>query len=70
MVIGLVRSEDMRKGLDKMPYGIKQSEIVARLAFGCDFESSAAYEQSRLSIWWNRQGYFRRLKLMIVRLFH
>jgi hypothetical protein len=59
----------MRKGLDKMPYGIKESEIVARLAFGCDFESSAAYEQSRLALWWKRQGYLRRMKLAMKRLF-
>jgi hypothetical protein len=58
-----------RKGLDKMPHGVTDSEIVARLAFGCDFDSASAFEQSRLRIWWQAQRWPVRLKLALQRLF-
>jgi hypothetical protein len=52
-----------RKGLDKMPAGVVSSEVVARLAFGSDFDSASAFEQSRIALWWSRQRWFTRLRL-------
>jgi hypothetical protein len=57
-----------RKGLDKMPYGVVSAEVVARLAFGCDFENSSAFEQSRLALWWSRLGWARRLSVTLRRM--
>jgi hypothetical protein len=59
----------MRKGLDKMPYGVTNNETVARLAFGCEFDSASAYEKSRLNMWWRAQRWSVRMKLLMRRLF-
>jgi hypothetical protein len=55
-----------RKGLDKMPYGVSQNEVVARLAFGCDFDTASAFEQSRIALWWANQTWFTRLRLWLM----
>jgi hypothetical protein len=57
-----------RKGIDKMPAGVSESEIVARLAFGSDFDNSTALEQSRVAHWWSRQRWFTRLRFWLAAL--
>ncbi len=58
-----------RKGLDRMPYAPMRSETFARLAFGCDFDTAKAYEESRVAQWWKRQRLAVRARLTLRRLF-
>jgi hypothetical protein len=57
-----------KKGIDKMPVGVSNGEMVARLAFGCDFDNASAFEESRLAQWWRKQRWSVRARLALRRL--